>query len=106
MGDVPEEFEATDKLGSTSQFDGTVGLSPIDIPASPAEEIAEFIVQCPYDQVDTNSLKISVNGGSDYLTIQPAGYWAWSPKGGVTQLTLLGNVAGVKYEVVLNKELS
>jgi len=106
MGDVPEEFEATDKLGTTLQFDGVVGLSPISIPGSPSEEIAEFIVQCPFDQADTNSLKISINGGADYLTIQPAGYWAWSPKGAVTQITLLGNVAGVKYEVVLNKELS
>jgi len=106
MGDVPEEFELTDKLGTTVQVDGVVGLTPINIPASPGTEISEFIVQCPFDQVDTNVLKISLNGGTDYLTIQPAGFWAWTPKGNVTQITLLGNAVGVKYEIVLNKELS
>ena len=106
MAHQPGSSEVSDTLGSTEQYDGTVGLSPITIPPAPGNEIGEFIVQCPYDQVDTNALKISLNGGTDYLTIQPAGYWAWSPKGGVTQITLLGNAVGVKYEEVLNKELS
>lgn len=106
MADIPEEFESADKVGSTEQFDGVVGAAPINLPGSATTDIAEFIVQCPYDQVDTNELKISLDGGSNYLTIQPAGYWAWSPKGSVKQITLLGNVAGVKYELVMNKELS
>ena len=106
MADIPEEFESTDTLGTSEQFDGTVGTTPINLPGSAGELISEFIVQCPFDQDDTNSLKVSLNGGASYLTLQPAGFWAWTPKGNVTQLTLLGNVAGVKYEVVINKELS
>ena len=106
MGDVPEEFELTDKLGSTTQHDGVVGTTPIAIPSVATTDIAEFIIQCPFDQVDTNVLKVSINGGVDYMTLQPAGFWAWTPKGGVKQITILGNVAGVKYELVLNKELS
>ena len=106
MPDVPEEFEQADKLGTTTQHDGVVGTTPISIPSSPTTDIGEFIIQCPFDQVDTNSLKVSINGGVNYLTLQPAGFWAWTPKGGVKQITLLGSVAGVKYELVLNKELS
>jgi len=106
MADVAEEFESTDKLGTTEQFDGTVGVAPITIPAIAGTSISEFIIQCPFDQSDTNTLKVSINGGANYLTLQPAGFWGWTPKGGVKQLTILGNVAGVKYEIVLNKELS
>lgn len=106
MADIAEEFEVSDKLGATEQYDGVVGTTPIDLPGAPGTIISEFIIQCPFDQSDTNTLKISLDGGSNYLTIQPAGLWAWTPKGEVRQITLLGNVAGVKYEVVLNKELS
>ena len=106
MPDVPEEFESTDKLGITEQFDGVVGVAPVLIPAIAATSISEFIIQCPFDQVDTNTLKVSINGGVNYLTLQPAGFWGWTPKGSVKQITLLGNVAGVKYEIVMNKELS
>ena len=106
MPDVPEEFESTDKLGTTSQYDGVVGVAPISIPAIAGNDIGDFIIQCPFDQADTNTLKVSINGGLNFLTMQPAGFWGWTPKGGVKQLVIKGNVAGVKYEVVLNRELS
>jgi len=106
MPDVPEEFESTDKLGTTEQYDGVVGVAPISIPAIAGTSISEFIIQCPFDQVDTNVLKVSLDGGANYITMQPAGFWGWTPKGGIKQLTLLGNIAGVKYEIVLNKELA
>jgi len=106
MSEVSEEFESTDKVGTTSQYDGVVGVAPLNVPAIIGNEISEFIIQCPFDQVDTNTLKVSINGGINFLTMQPAGFWAWTPKGGVRQLTLVGNVAGVKYEIVINRELS
>lgn len=106
MADLPEEFESTDRIGTTEQYDGVVGVAPINLPPVAATEISEFIIQCPFDQVDTNVLKVSLDGGVSYLTLQPAGFWAWTPKGGIKQITIVGNVAGVKYETVINKELT
>ena len=50
--------------------------------------------------------KVSLDGGVSYLTLYPGGHWAWTPKGGLlTQITLLGNVASVNYEIVANLEV-
>ena len=105
MADSPPRHETADNQGSTVMDSGTVGVASINFPVAPGPPISEFIVQCPDDQDIDNRLKISTDGGTNYLTIQPSGHWAWTPKGGsVTQLTLLGSAAGVKYEVVANLE--
>jgi hypothetical protein len=95
-----------DNDGSTVQGSGSVGLSTISFPDPAQTPISEFLIQCPVDQVDTNRLFVSLDGGTNYLTLYPGGHWAWTPKGETTdQITLLGNVASVNYEIVANLEL-
>lgn len=107
MADSPPRHESADNQGSTLQQSGTVGVAPgIDVPAVAGAPISEFIVQCPDDQDIDARLKISLDGGTNFLTMQPAGHWAWTPKGdSVKQIRLEGNQAGVEYEIVLNREV-
>lgn len=106
MGDSPPRHEAADNQGETIQQSGTVGVASIDIPAVAGAPIAEFLVQCPEDQDVDGRLKVSLDGGSNFLTIYPGGHWGWTPKGdSVTQITLEGNQANVEYEIVINREV-
>lgn len=105
MVDVLPEFEGSDNRGSTIQQSGTVGTSNIQIPSVASTAVSEFIIQCPDDQDIDNRLLISLDGGVNTLTLQPSGHWAWTPKGSsVTQIDIVGNQAGVKYEIVVNLE--
>lgn len=105
MSDSLPGFEIEDNAGSTIQASGSVGTSAIQIPASDTTAVSEFIIQCPEEQDVDNRLLISLDGGTNYLTIYPSGHWAWTPKGGsVKHLDIKGNQAGVLYEVVVNLE--
>ena len=104
MVDTPARFEIADNQGSTLQDSGTVGTTPIVFPDPAQAPISEFIIQCPEDQNIDNRLLVSIDG-VNFLTLQPSGHWAWTPKGNtVTQLTIKGNQAGVDYELVANLE--
>jgi len=104
MVDSPARFEIADNQGTTIQGEGTVGTTPISFPTVAGEPISEFLVQCPEDQDIDGRLLVSTNG-TDFLTLHPTGHWGWSPKGAsVTQITLKGNQANVKYEIVANQE--
>jgi hypothetical protein len=104
--DTENRFEIADNQGSTVQDSGTVGTTPIVFPDPASMPIGEFLIQCPNDQNDSNRLLVSIDGIS-FLTLYPAGFWAWTPKGDtLTQLTIKGNQAGVDYEVVANLEAS
>ena len=106
MSDSPPRQEIADNQGSTIQQSGTVGTTPISIPDPAQTPIGEFIIQCPEDQDLENRLMVSLDGGSNWLTIYPSGHWAWTPKGqSIDQLTVKGNQAGVEYEAVLNLEV-
>lgn len=103
MGNEIPAFEVTDLDGNTFQETSTVGTIPVNVPAVAGEVISEFIVQCPPDQADTVRLLVSVDG-ANFLTMTPSGFWAWTPKGQIRQLTLKASESGVQYEVVLNRE--
>lgn len=106
MANEAPRFEGADLQGGTLQASGTVGTTPVNVPAVAGGLISEFLIQCPEDQSDQYTLQVSLDGGSNYLTMYPGGAWAWTPKGDIRQITLLGNdVAGVAYEVVLNREV-
>jgi len=106
MADSPPRHEIVDNQGNTVQASGTVGTTPVSIPASPGPPISEFLIQCPENQSDIdNRLLVSVDA-TNFLTLHPSGHWAWTPKGdSVTQLTVKGNQAGVDYEIVYNTEV-
>ena len=105
MVDVLPEFDGSDNRGSTVQQSGTVGTTNIQIPAVATTAVSEFIIQCPDDQDIDNRLLVSMDGGANVITLQPSGHLAWTPKGSsVTQIDIVGNQAGVKYEIIINLE--
>ena len=106
MVDTLDRFEISDMQGTTLQYSGTVGTTPEVFPDPAGPLISEFLIQCPEDQSIDNRLLISMNG-TDFITIQPTGHLAWTPKGdSVTQITIKGNQAGVEYEMIINQEES
>ena len=106
MGDSAPRHESADNQGSTVMESSTVGLVNKNFPAVAGPPISEFIIQCPDDQDIDNRLQVSMDGGTNFFTLQPSGNLAWTPKGQtVTQLTLLGNAASVQYEVIANLEV-
>ena len=104
MVDAAPQFETEDLLGTTSQYSGVVGVSPVTIPASAGTVIAEALVRCVSSNLITKSLSVSFDGGTTYLVLTPGEFIGWSLKGGVTQLYIKGSVASVAYEIVLNRE--
>lgn len=106
MGDRLPEFESADKKGTIDPYVGTVGTSWTAIPTTPGGEIQEFHIECP-EQTYTNELEFSLDGGTTSSgKLYPHGSAQGLLKGGITQIYLKGNVAGVSYKVTLSEEPS
>jgi hypothetical protein len=107
MVDQLPDFETVDNKGDTLQESGSVSLVQIAVPAVAGAPISEFLIQCPEDQDLDGRLYVSLDGGTNKMTLYPTGHWGWTPKGqSVTQLTLWANQANVDYEVVINREVN
>jgi hypothetical protein len=105
MIDESPSFEQADLEGATTHFNGTVGTSAIAVPASTSgTAIAEALVRCPLSNLKSNRLSISFDGGNGFLILSPGEYVGWSVKGLQKQLFVKGNVSGVGYEAILNRE--
>jgi hypothetical protein len=102
LPDAAPQFDTTDQSGTTTQFSGTVGTSVISLPASAGALIDEVVIQCSTDQLISNRLSVSFDGGTNYTKLVPGQAIYWEPRG-QTQVKLLGNVAGVLYEVTMNR---
>lgn len=98
------QFEQADLLGSTSQLTGTVGTSNTNVPTLAGNKIAEIFVRCP-QQLITNRLSFSINGGTNFFVLAPGEWMSFDMRGNtLTQLILKGNIASVSYEVLLELE--
>lgn len=102
MADKPIGDSAQD-FGSTDQYAGTVGLTSIAVPTVAGDPIATCLVRCPAQTPSTVRLSYSFDNVT-FHDLSPGEYIGWSPKGNKTQVYLKANAAGVKYEVVLNRE--
>lgn len=106
MPDSPPRFEIADNQGTTVQSSGTVGTTPISFPAVAGPPISEFLIQCVENQDVDHRLQVSLDGGSNWITLYPTGHLAWTPKGqSVVQLTLKGSEPNVGYEILANLEV-
>lgn len=97
IGDNAQDF------GTTTQLTGTVGITAVQVPATAGNPIATALIRCPEQSPVTKRLSWSIDDIT-YHTLGPGEFIAWSLKGNITQLYLKGSVAGVNYEVVLNRE--
>jgi hypothetical protein len=99
------QFETDDAVGSTDTFTGSVGSTPISVPASAGGDIALVSVKQPMGVPPYNKiLYFSLDGGTNWHVLQQGEGAIWPLRGAIKQIQIKGNVAGVAYEVILNRE--
>ena len=99
------QFESSDLLGATDQFSGTVGTASIAVPSVAGNVISEVLIRCATDNIPvTKRLLVSFDLGATWLTLSPGEYIGWGFKDTKTQVTIKGSIAGVSYEIVMNRE--
>lgn len=86
--------------GSTTQFSGTASAST-PVPTTPGGTITVVLIRNA-DRSGNNYLEYTIGAG-DVGTLGPGEFIAWSPRGGVTQITLAPETADVDYEVIMNR---
>lgn len=102
--DLMPAFELQDLDGSTAHFSGTVGTSAIALPTVAGNIISEVVIKCPFQTPVTKTLKVSFDGGTSFFTLDPGEFIGWSAKGSLRQIYIKGGVAGVTYDILLNRE--
>jgi len=109
MVNAAPEFETIDALGNTTQYSGTVGLTPILVPPSPGRPISEILIRCDTDNTpNSERLEWSIEGVV-YQKLSPGEFIGWTLKKNSTnqeikQIYLRGTTAAVFYEVLVNTE--
>lgn len=98
------QFEMIDNEGSTIQIAGTVGTTPIQVPSVATFDISEILIRCATDNSPITKRLLWSLDNVTYHTLGPGEYVGWTLKGQQTQIWLKGNVAGVDYEVLVNRE--
>ncbi len=96
--------ESRDTEGDTIHENGTVGTSAVNLPASAAGVISEFTLECMETNSKTQTLSVSMDGGTKFKTLQPGDQLTWSPKGNLTQIKIKGGAAATEYETIINRE--
>ena len=105
MANIAPQFETEDISGNTLHDNGTVGATPVLVPSSPSGVITEILIENLPTNSATKKLLISFDGGTKYKTLGgPGTSYIWSPKGGLQQVYIKGNVSNVAYEAVINTE--
>ena len=103
--DAPPGFETQDLWGTTTNYSGTVGVTAILLPTVADKAISEALIRCPNQSPNTRRLQVSFTSATGpWITLSPGEFMAWSVKGSKKQFWILGNVAGVEYEAIINFE--
>lgn len=104
MADLLPTYGNSDLKGTTTFRSGTVGTSFVSLPASAGNEIGEVLVVCSTDQTKSNRLIVNLDAGGEARTLAPGEWLSFKPRGGIAQISIKGNTAGVVYEAVFNFE--
>lgn len=104
MVDRPTQFEITDSLGSTKCYSGTVGTSPVAIPAVAGFDIAEVKVECIKQSPVTRVLSVSYDNQDTWEDLPVGIVVSTLIRGGIKQVYLKGSSSGVQYKIVLQIE--
>lgn len=103
MGITQGVVETEDLRGSTDHYNGTVGTTPVSIPSSPGNAIQSVLI----DNVSISANKkllVSFDSGTTWKTIPRKAVLQGTIKGAPKQIQVKGSVAGVEYEIILNRE--
>lgn len=98
--DAPSDNPTT---GTTTQFAGTVGLVNTNVPTVAGGVITQVLIECNVDQASTNKLYVSFDSGTTFWTFAQGASMSWTPRGGITQLVIVGNAAAVDYQILMNR---
>jgi len=106
MVDQAPEFETIDRLGDSKQYAGTVGASPVQVPAVAGFDIDTFLISCPGDNTPvTKRLSWSLDNVT-YHVLRPGEDVPIKLKNSYKQIYLKGNVADVSYEMFINYQVT
>jgi hypothetical protein len=102
LTEIAENTGGASSTQDTLQFEGSVGVTPIDLPATPGGLITQVIFSCRVQTPSTKRLLFSVDGGANFFTLSPGAMVGWEPKD-ISQVQVKGNVAGVLYDILINR---
>lgn len=103
------DFETKDVYGVTRHFNGVVGTSSILVPTAPTGKISNILIRNPATNGINDTLFVAFDGGTSYLSLRRGEFAAWSPRNNqsnspITQVRILGSVANMNYEIVMDFE--
>ncbi len=89
--------------GTTTHFNGTQDDTPVNVPVTAGNHISLISVS-NLSEKKGEDLFVSFDAGVTFSTVFAGEAFEWEPKG-VTQINFKSNlVAGVAYEIVMNRE--
>lgn len=110
MADTAPEFETIDALGFSGQYAGTVGTTPVQVPAVAGNPISDALIRCTSSNTPvTKNLLWSLDNVT-YHVLSPGEFVGWTFKkligtsNEIKQVWIKGSVAGVLYEILANTE--
>jgi len=104
MANQLPQFEITDDLGLTIQYDGTVGTSAVPIPSNADKTISEVIIQNDPANTKGAEVYVSFDGGTKFWTILWNEAFPWEPRNALKQIYIKAKDAATKYQIIINYE--
>lgn len=101
MVDVIADHEVVDNEGSTKVETGTASTTVAAVPAVADKVISGFAI----DNIGTNDILISMDGGSTFKTVNKKAFFSWNVKGNIKQLFVKTLTGTSDYEIVINYEV-
>ncbi len=103
MANELPQFETQDRDGSTSHHNGTATSGAVGVPSVAAGFITEVLMTVP-KQAGSAAVKISFDGGTNYIEVKELGHIVWPMKGDITQVFVKTDSGSFDYEIILNRE--
>ena len=109
MAHQSPEFEQQDVLGKTRHFNGSVGTSSVLVPVAPLGKITRAYIKNDISNSFFQTLKVALDGNTDYVTLQQGEYIEWGPKNNasgtpIQQIRIEGSSANTNYEIIMDFE--
>jgi hypothetical protein len=105
MADLPGQFETTDRVGTTTHFNGAASTTPALIPSVAGDSIAEVLIRSLLENPKADLLQVSFDG-VEYFTLNRSEHIVWGVKGDLKQIYVRATSGAPKYEIIMNRELA
>jgi len=102
VADQFSDHEVVDNEGSTVVETGTATTTPANVPSAADKIISGFAV----DNLGSESLSVSMDGGTTFKAVKKKEFFSWNVKGNITQLVVKTLSGSTAYEIVINHEVT